>query len=100
MAKIESLKALADVMGFTVVPVSLFIAPPCVRLTVEEEEEEVEEEEEEEEERKWRFSRFQVSYLKHSNSSTVLLNGFDRSEHTPICCLATYFYVQPIYSRI
>ena len=39
---------------------------------------------------KWLFGRFQVSYL---NTVTVAINGFNRSGHASVCCLATYFYI-------
>ena len=34
-----------------------------------------------------------VFRLATQNTLTVVINGLDRSEHAPVCCLATYFYV-------
>ena len=58
-------------------------------LKKEEEEEEVEEEEEEEKElvQNGVLAVFRLATL------TIVINGFDRSGHAPVCCLATYFYV-------
>ena len=36
---------------------------------------------------------FAVFRLATKNTLTVVINGLDRSGHTPVCCLATYFYV-------
>ena len=64
-------------MGFIAVPVALFIVLPVL-----------EEDEEKRISTKWCFAVFRlVSNLKHFN------DGFDRSRHASICCLATYFYV-------